>query len=518
MRSLLAEHDALGLAKLVKTKQVKPTELVELSIQEIEQKNPALNAATHKMYDQARRQAESISFDGVFAGVPMLLKDMYQEIKDEPMTFGSQVYVGQAATEDSFYAQQLRKAGVSFLGYTNVPEFALMAVTEPKHRGPTRNPWNRNVTPGGSSGGSAAAVAAGMVPLAGASDGGGSIRIPAAYCGLFGLKPTRGRTPVGPQSGRHWQGASVSHVLTKSVRDSAAMLDSLVMDDRHRAFLPPPFSGKYLEMLDVPLQKPLTIAYSVGSPLGTEVDADCKQAVVETVRLLESLGHHVVEETAPVDGLQIAKSYITMYFGEVGAELRAMESILGRKAKRHDVEPTTWLLGVLGQSTSAAEFVLSLREWDKAAIQMEAFHDTYDLYITPTTAMLPARIGELDLKSSERALVAMVDKFGIAKLLQKVGMVDTLVQTSLKRTPFTQLANLTGQPAMSVPMYRTSSGLPVGVQVMAGRGREDLLFQVAALLEETPQWINLRTEGPMQEDAAVTSHVRGEKSERLDGV
>ncbi len=500
MESLIRKYDGLGLAGLVKNKEVSPRELVELAIKEIERFNPAINAVVHKMYDEALRRAELLPLEGDFAGVPMLLKDMYQEVKGEPMTFGSRLYEANRAAEDSFYVRQLRKAGLLFLGYTNVPEFALMAVTEPKHRGPTRNPWNTDVTPGGSSGGSAAAVAAGMAPLAGASDGGGSIRIPAAYCGLFGLKPTRGRTPVGPQASRHWQGASVTHVLTKTVRDSAAILDNLVMEEKGRAFLPPAFAGRYLDSLQAPLKKPLSIAYSVASPLGTEVEAECRDAVLETVRILEDMGHHVIEKSAPVNGKAIARSYIMMYFGEVGAELLSVESMLGRKARAQDVEPTTWLLGVLGRSTSAAQFVLRLREWDKAAVQMEEFHEKYDLYVTPTTAMLPARIGELDLKSSERALIRAVDKFGVAKLLQKIGLVDTLVQTSLKRTPFTQLANLTGQPAMSVPMHITNQGLPVGVQMMAARGKEDLLLRVAALLEQSPHWIHVAQQGPVVKD------------------
>lgn len=490
MSSLFRDYDATALAGLVRAGEVAPTELVNQAITEIERINPKLNAVTCKMYDQAHKQSQG-ELDGPFAGVPMLLKDMYQEVEGEPMTFGSQAYQDNRATEDSYYVRQMRRAGFVFLGYTNVPEFALMAVTEPIHTGPTRNPWNLEVTPGGSSGGSAAAVAAGMVPLAGASDGGGSIRIPAAYCGLFGLKPTRGRTPVGPQFSRHWQGASVSHVITKSVRDSAAVLDALVMEERGRAFLAPRFDSNYMDVLYQPLDHSLNIAYSIASPLGTEVDSACCQAVLETVRLFESLGHNVIEKVAPVDGRQIAKSYMTMYFGEVGAELMALESVLGRKVTRKDVEPVTWLLGVLGKTTCAAEFVMSLREWDKAAAQMEAFHETYDLYMTPTTAMLPAKIGELAPTVMERALITIVDKIGIAKGLQKIGLVDTLVETSLKRTPFTQLANLTGQPAMSVPMYRTADGLPVGVQVMAARGREDLLLQVALLLEQTPQWLDL---------------------------
>lgn len=467
-------------------------ELVELSIEAIETVNSSLNAVIYKMYDQAQRQVEAQPLTGPFAGVPMLLKDMNQEIRDEPMTNGSKAYRAYKASEDAHYVTRLKNAGVVFLGYTNAPEFALMAVTEPKYYGPTRNPWNLKLTPGGSSGGSAAAVATGMVPLAGASDGGGSIRIPASYCGLFGLKPSRGRTPVGPRSGRHWQGASVNHVLTRTVRDSAAMLDSLTMTERAGAFQAPVFSGSFLDELGRPFEKPLKIAFSVTSPLGTEVHPECRQAVLEAARLLENMGHHVIEKNAPVNGKSVAKSYITMYFGEVAAELSTLETVLGRKTNRRDVEPATWLLGSLGNAVSAAEFVLSLREWDDAAMQMETFHDTYDFYMTPTTALLPAKIGELELTSVEKLLAAVSDKLGIAKLLKKFGLVDTLVETSLKRTPFTQLANLTGQPAMSVPVYQTSEGLPLGVQVFARRGREDLLFRLAAELEQTSNWIDVR--------------------------
>ena len=316
----------------------------------------------------------------------MLLKDISQEIEGEPITAGSKAFLNYRAKEDSEYARRLRKAGVVFLGQTNVPEFALVAVTEPVHYGPTRNPWNLGHTPGGSSGGSAAAVASGIVPIAGANDGGGSIRIPAAYCGLFGLKPTRGRTPVGPNYGRAWQGASAEHVLTRTVRDSAAMLDALQGHEKAGAFSATPFTGSYLETSSTPIGKKLRIAFSVKSPIGTDVDPDCREGVLKAARLLESMGHHVEEVDAPVDGDKIAKSYLTMYFGETAAQLASLETVLGRKATASDVEPTTWLLGLLGKATSAEEFVLSLREWDRAALQMETFHETYDFYITPTTA------------------------------------------------------------------------------------------------------------------------------------
>lgn len=487
----LKQFDGLGLAELIRTKQVKPTELLEESIERIESLNPALNAVIHKRYESALKEVDTLSNEGPFAGVPILLKDVNQEMKGEPMTFGSKAYKGHISERDSRFVHYLRESGVQIVGTTNVPEFALMAITEPKFYGPTRNPWNDQMTSGGSSGGSAVAVATGMVPIAGASDGGGSIRIPAAYNGLFGLKPTRGRTPVGPQSGRHWQGASASHVLTRSVRDSAAMLDCLSKTDKGGAFSADPQNSSYLEIIKKPLENRLKIAYSLKSPIGTPVDEDCKAAVLGAVNYLESSGHYIEELEAPVDGKKLAKSYIMMYFAEVNAQFRELKGVLGRKINRSDVEPTTWLLGALGETISAGDFVESLKEWDRAAFIMEQFHETYDFYITPTTGMQPAKIGELALKPVETALVHLIDKWGVAKLISKMGIIDSIIETSLKQTPFTQLANLTGQPAVSLPLYFTKEGLPLGVQVIAARGREDLLFQLAAELEQCPLWVDV---------------------------
>lgn len=485
------EFDGLGLAELVKKKEVKPIELVEEAIRSIESLNPKINAVIHRMYEQARKNADNVH-PGLFAGVPMLLKDISQEIKGEPITLGSKAFKGYRAEKDSLYVSQVRKTGAVFLGQTNVPEFALVAVTEPEHYGATRNPWNEYFTPGGSSGGSGAAVASGMVPIAGANDGGGSIRIPAAYCGLFGLKPTRGRTPVGPTIGRSWQGASVEHVLTRSVRDSAAMLDELSIYEKTAAFHAPPFRGNYLQAAQTPIENQLRIAFSLQSPIGTKVHADCKEAVWKAVKALESMGHSIEEIDAPVDGKKIAKSYLTMYFGETAAILASLEEILGRKATIQDVEPTTWLLGLLGKATTTEEFVLSLREWDLATYKMEIFHETYDLYITPTTAFPPAKIGELDPTSSEKLLINVAGRLGAGGILKKAGIVDKIAEENLMRTPFTQLANLTGQPAISMPLHLTTDGLPVGVQVMAAKGREDLLLQLAGMFEQMEIWQDVR--------------------------
>jgi amidase len=378
------------------------------------------------------------------------------------------------------------------MGQTNVPELGLMAITEPKYHGPTRNPWNTDHTPGGSSGGSAAAVASGMVPIAGANDGGGSIRIPAAFTGLFGLKPTRGRTPVGRKDGRLWQGAVSQHVLTRSVRDSALMLDLIKGYEKGAAFHTGSHDTNYYECTQTSIRKPLRIAFSIISPIDTEVHPECiEAAVIKTVKLLESMGHIVEEKNAPVNGRVLAKSYMTLYLGEVAATVKEMEKTIGRKIKVGDIEHSTHFLRLLGKEMTAEEFVLGIKEWDRAAFSMEEFHDTYDFYITPTTAFPPSQIGALDLSFGLKLLINFVGNLRLGGTVKKLGVAEKIFEDNLKLTPFTQLANLTGQPAMSVPLHVTKDGFPIGVQFMAANGREDILFQMAALLEQTNAWMKV---------------------------
>ncbi|TGK28972.1 amidase [Leptospira gomenensis] len=481
-------YDAIGLAELVRKKSVHPSELVESAIERIESINPGLNAVISRFYDEARKTAKSKLPEGPFRGVPTLVKDLIHAIEGAPLTSGSKAFRNYISPQDSEFVKRLRNAGTIFLGQTNTPEFALMGITEPKFHGPTRNPWNLERTPGGSSGGAAAAVASGMVPVATGSDGGGSIRIPAAYCGLYGLKPTRGRTPVGPYVGRYWQGASVDHVLTRTVRDSAAFLDALSGIESGGAFS---FDAKtgYLSEIKKPPGK-LRIAFSTQSPIGTPVHPDCIESVLHTAKLLHSLGHKVEEKEAPVDGKAIGRAFITMYFGEVAAQIKNLEAILGRKARMGDVESVSWILGLLGRTVSAGEFVLNLQEWDKAAIAMETFHETYDVYLTPTTAMPPAKIGELEPKVGETIAMQIVGRLGLGRMLLASGLVDQLVEQSLSRTPFTQLANLTGQPSVSIPIGQTADQLPLGLQFTAAKRREDILFRLSAQLEKAAPWSN----------------------------
>ena len=484
-------YDGTGLAELVQKRLVTPNEIIEIAINYLEQLNPRLNAVIGKMYDKARQAATRLTCQEPFAGVPILLKDIGQEIKGELITSGAKALQQYRANEDATFVKRVRSTGVIFLGRTNIPEFALMGTTEPLYYGPTRNPWNIEYTPGGSSGGAAAAVASGIVPIAGANDGGGSIRIPAAYCGLFGLKPSRGRAPAGPFWGRHCQGAAIDHVITRSVRDSAHMLDLIKGYEAGAAFAPPPFDNNYLECATQGPSKSFKIAFSIDSPVGTTVHPECEKAVIRAARQLESLGHYVEEKKAPVDGHKIAYCYIILYFGETAAAIASLGDFLNRKVRMSDVEPATWILGQLGKTVSSEEWIKCINEWDFAAFKMEAFFEEYDLYMTPTTATLPSKIGEQDLSSKDAALARIITRLNAVRPLKKTGFIDEVTKRILSRIPFTQLPNLTGQPAMSVPLHLSPEGLPVGVQFITSKGHEDILYRLAGQLEQTENWIKI---------------------------
>jgi amidase len=484
-------HDALALAGLVRQGQITPVELCEAAIERIEKINPEINAVILPMYEQGRRAASSSVPGGPFAGVPILIKDLEYAYSGVPMSSGSKVLKNYVPAHDDEIVLRLKKAGTVIIGKTNTPEFGLLGITEPELFGPCRNPWNTLHTPGGSSGGSAAAVAAGLVPMAAGNDGGGSIRIPSAYCGLFGLKPTRGRNPAGPTEGQMWLGAAQNHVITRSVRDSAAMLDATQGPELGAPYKIIPPERPYLEEVGIDPGR-LKIAFNTQSPIGTPVHPECLKAVEEAAHLLEGLGHDVEEARPDIDGLSLAKSYLALYFGYVSAHLEELESLLKRKVKPGDIELLTRTLGLLGRSIHTGYLYQALLKWDQAARQMGLFFQKYDLYLTPTTAYPPAKIGELQPKSSEVFLMKVVNTFKLGGLLKGLGIVDQMAIKSLERTPFTQLANLSGLPAMSVPLHWTSDGLPCGVQFIGPFGDEAILFRLAAQLEKTRPWFNKR--------------------------
>lgn len=487
-----SSYDALGLASLVKAREVSPRELVEAAFTRLDEINPVINAVIRTRREAALKEADEMPINDnsrPFAGVPFLLKDISQSIAGEPITCGAMLMKNNVARWDSNYVARVRKAGFIPLGHTNTPEFGLKNITENVLHGPARNPWNLDYSPGGSSGGAAAAVASGIVPVAGASDGGGSIRIPASFTGLFGLKPTRGRTPVGPGFGRQWQGASIDFALTRSVRDSAAMLDLLQVLQPEAAFQTPLYPGVYLDDLYYPVQRKLRVAFTTASPVGTPVSAEAVNAVSKTVQWLEAEGHEVEEILSPVDGVRLIENYYTMNAGEVAAMFVSLERSMGRSIMASDVDIITWVLGEAGKQVSAAEFVHSLEEWDVAAAQMSELFNHYDLFITPTNASSAPKIGELTHRPEEIEKLLHVSQLPKEEQQQ---LIYDMFEPSLTYTPFTQLANLTGQPAMSIPVHLSSTGLPIGVQVMANKGREDLLLQLAAQLEQSSLWVGMK--------------------------
>jgi amidase len=482
-------YDGMGLAKLLRSGQISARELVQAAIERIEAHNLRLNAVVHTMFEAALKAAQGPLPDGVFKGVPFLLKDLLSWYEGEPLTSGSRLFAGWRAPQDSEIVRRYRRSGVIVLGKTNTPEFGLVPFCEPELFGPTRNPWALDRTPGGSSGGSAAAVACGMVPLAGGGDGGGSIRIPASCCGIFGLKPTRGRTPTGPYHGELWRGAVVEHVLSRSVRDSAAMLDAIAGPDVGAPYYPPSPERPYLEEIALP-PRSLRIAFTPDSLLGGAVHPDCRRAVSEAARLLEQLGHTVLEDRPRFDREEFKRSFLTVVLSETAADLEDAQHLLGRRARRRELEVTTWSMVLMGRGIGAAQYSMAVRRLQRLGRQIAAFFQSYDVLLTPTLAAPPVPIGSLQPRPAERLALEVLGAVRAGRILRALDTMTRSAERVFEWMAFTPLANVTGQPAMSVPLARSADGLPVGVHFTAKYGDEATLFRLAAQLERAAPWAN----------------------------
>lgn len=481
-------QDATSLAELIRKGDIQAAEVIELAIQRAEAVNPQINAIIYPMYELARQMSQSVDSRMPFAGVPFLLKDLSVHLKGMPIRSGSRGYAHYSSARDSYIVEQYRQAGLIFMGKTNTPEFGLTPYTEPQALGSTRNPWNRSRTSGGSSGGSAAAVAAGITPIATASDGGGSIRIPASNNGIFGLKPSRGWVSLGPDIGEMWSAAVVEGCVSRSVRDTAALLDVLTqkaMPGEPYIYCQPdkPFS----DALNAD-PKPLRIGFSTAHPFGFEVEKDCIDAIKHTAALLESLGHHVEETDLPIHKDDLAKVFIMMVFGETSAALRKMSEDIGRPVTRADVEITTWSLHLLGKAYTAGDYAYARGKWNDISRRMGAFHERYDLLLTPTVSMAPFEIGALQPTKAENRLMQFVCTLGLSSLLK--ANVDKLAEKTFGYIPYTPLANMTGQPSMSVPLYWNAQQLPIGVMFTGAIGHDDLLLQLAGQLERAQPWMD----------------------------
>ncbi len=486
-------HDATGLAALVRKGEVAPHELVETAIARVERLNPRVNAVIHRMDESARASARYSLPDGPFRGVPLLIKDLMLLVRDEPFQCGSAFLRGYRPPADSELIARYRRAGFVFLGKTNTPELGLTPFTEPALSGPTLNPWDLSRTTGGSSGGSAAAVACGMVPVATGGDGGGSIRIPASCCGLFGLKPTRGRTPVGPVLGEAWRGAIVEHVLTRSVRDSAAILDATAGPDPGAPYFAPPGEETWVSELGRPPGR-LRIAFTARPWLGHSVDPECVAAVRETAALLESLGHDVEEASPEFDGRGFAKAFLQMICAELRMDLDDLEAALGKRARPSEFEPATWAMSLLGKAMPASEYGHGVRLLHTTSRTVAPFFERYDVLLTPVLSQPPVKTGTLQPTSRERTLLTALGRLGTGAPMRWAGLIDQMAEKVFDFIPWTPLANATGQPAMSVPLC-WSGGLPIGMHFMGRYGDEATLYRLASQLEQARPWFHRTPQG-----------------------
>ncbi len=460
--------DATAQAELVARGEVGPRELAEAAIDRIEEVDGTINAVIHRRFERALEDVDAGLPAGAFRGVPLLIKDLFADSAGDPAHHGNRALrdAGWTAPADSWLVARLRRAGFTFLGRTNTPEFGITPFTEPTTYGPTRNPYDLTRTPGGSSGGSAAAVAAGMVAIAHASDGGGSIRIPASMCGLVGLKPSRGRTTLGPD--RDESGLSVQHVVTRTVRDSAALLDLLQGPGPGDMVVAPPPRRPYGEEVGAPTGR-LRVGVLATSPTGA-LHPECAAAALEAAHLLEGLGHDVSDDHPVIDP-DAARWFLARWAVNARMSILAIGQQLGREITADDVEPMTWAIAGAGARLSGVDYAAALATSAAFTRSMARFWEDHDLLVTPTLGDLPPRIGELVPPADDP--FATQDR--IAQLV-----------------PFTTHFNVTGQPAISLPLDVSPEGLPVGVQLVAAYGREDLLIRVASQLEAAAPWSSRR--------------------------
>jgi amidase len=464
--------DATAQAELVRAGEASAAELVDAAIGRIEKLNGEVNAVIHPLYERARAAVKNKLPQGPFSGVPIVIKDLDGTLAGAPYHAGNKALKAahHVATQTSYLFDKLERAGFVIVGKTNTPEFGLMPTAEPQAYGPTHNPWNLAHSSGGSSGGSAAAVASGMVPVGHAGDGGGSIRIPASMCGLFGLKPTRGRVSLGPAEHEAWAGLVMRHVVTRSVRDSGAVLDVLQGEMTGDWYTAPPPARAYADEVGADPGR-LRVGVRTSAPLGlATVDADCIAAVEETARTLESLGHTVV--AAGPDALDdgaLLETFTIVMLSSLRADMAEVEAVIGRPVTADDMEPSTWANYEAGAAIDAGSYVAALTKMQGWARRTIAWWPDagFDLLLTPTCAEPPPRLGDLTdpVTGGSRLLPFVI---------------------------FTAPFNVTGQPAMSVPLASSASGLPVGVQLVGAPYREDLLIRVAAQLEQAQPWADRR--------------------------
>ena len=464
------QYDGLGLAELVAKRKITPIELLNAVRQRLEAINPKLNATAQVFFDKAEAQIKQGLPAGPFKGVPFVLKDLGQQLAGTITSYGSRVFKDNTPDFDSTLVTRYKQAGLVIFAKTTSPEFGLTTTTESLVFGNTHNPWNLERTSGGSSGGSSALVASRVVPMAHGSDGGGSIRIPASCCGLFGLKPTRGRVPIGPTQFEGWNGCSHHHALTVSVRDSAALLDATAGMELGSPYFSPPPARPFLKEVGAEPGK-LRIALAVATPAGTPLDPECKKAALDAAKLCESLGHKIEEAQPPIEDAWMRDAFLTVLRVSLARTLDDAAKPLGRPVTDKDVEPVTWVLAQAGRAASSVAYSRAIATLHQVGLAMAKFQQTYDVILSPTLAKQPVQLGVLSLSpASMMQYTKDVTEFG----------------------PYTALYNVTGQPSMSVPLHWSADGLPVGVMFSGRFGDDATLLRLASQLEKAKPWSTRR--------------------------
>jgi amidase len=511
--------DALGLAELVRRREVTPAELLEEAIARIARVNPRLNAVVTPLYDDARRAIDAGLPDGPLRGVPFLLKDLDADFEGTPMSSGSRFMAGALSPHDATLVARHRRAGLVVVGKTNTPELGLTPYTEPELFGPARNPWNPDRMTGGSSGGAAAAVAAGVVPAAHANDGGGSIRIPASCCGVFGLKPTRGRTPVGPDCSQVWAGMAIGHAVTRSVRDSAALLDATAGPESDVPGSLPPPARPFLSEVGAPPGR-LRIALARRTHLvGHPAHVDCAAAADDAAHLARSLGHDVEEQELDVDPEQLARDFFLMVCVEIAAGIERHARQRGRRPRRREIQTTTWMTAEIGRQHSALAMAQARERLDGVARRVARFFERFDVLLSPTLGLPPPPVGALRPRGLEAFMQEVVLSLRLGFLLRLPGIVETTVRRVFAFMPYTPLANVTGAPSMSVPLFWNGDGLPIGAMFTARFGDEATLFRLAAQLEQARPWSQRRPPIHADVDPALASEsTQRARSQLVDAI
>jgi amidase len=469
MTSDFSDVDALGQAALVASGAASPAELLEAAIARAEAANPALNFMAQPLYDRARTAAKS-AFSGPFAGVPFLVKDLHMHIAGERSGEGSRLWSDYRPDYNSTLYERMLASGLNTFGKTTSPELGLTVTTESKATGLTRNPWNLAHSAGGSSGGAACAVAAGVVPIAQASDGGGSIRCPASACGVFGMKPSRGRVPQGPNVTESWLGLTVAHAVSRSVRDSAALLDAIAGPELGSRYIAPIPAGTFLEACHRDPSR-LRIALMIEPLTGVPVHPEVAAATRDAARLLESLGHHVEEATPDISGAELGEAMVAILGACTAADIGNRLKQLGRDDAGDDIETVTQMFVHIGKNTSGLQVIAANDVFQQAAIIIAQFLTRYDVILSPVFAQPPIELGKIDLSPTDIA---------------------SWTANITGYSPYTALANQTGQPAMSLPLGMSSTGLPIGVMVTGRYGEEVLLYALAGQIERAAPWAGRR--------------------------